>query len=317
MLVAGRVKEWVEHLACHTMIVTSSLSHIDFISQTIRQITRPGFDRLAQRKGTAFLAAAVKSILLSYELSKDDIREILTICSGIEEFIIYSGVRVYGALDLLPKLRRLRCSIGQFFDIYDPDVVAGLSAQPSLANVTHLELFLVGLHDEPFPVWIQALSLPALTHFATSSHALILEKYPDLNEAVLDALTDPERPFAIFVVVDYMMLLQDESPLKLKLDKKLSAHPGFVHFSHGRGAWATDWSNHTLGGDDFWSYADEFARKRRSGELPKDKFELLDPSAIPEAEAEAEAEAEVEAEAEATEEDDEDEILVEESDTDL
>ncbi|KAJ7049402.1 hypothetical protein C8F01DRAFT_1183762 [Mycena amicta] len=271
LLVAFRVKEWVEPLLYHSLVVGSSPYSMLHLSDAILKLTRETFDTLVDRKSPSFLADSVQNILL-VGLSIEDVCLILSICSGVKDLFVLSNTAQHGALDSLMELQRLKCKVSRCFDLQISSALR-LATQPTLAHLTHLEIFNEDRNSaaELIHMWVEILALPALTHLACSwDHweALLREK----NEAILTALYR-SGALRAFVIISYS-IGQDPDEANANIDGRLKSNPGFVLFPDGIGLWAVDWSNGITGEDDLWARADESIRKRRAGELGRDSYEL-------------------------------------------
>ncbi|KAJ7049373.1 hypothetical protein C8F01DRAFT_758943 [Mycena amicta] len=170
LLVAFRVKEWVEPLLYHSLVIRSPTYSRSHISDTIPNLTRKAFDAfdaLVDSKSPSFLAASVQNLLL-VRLSIEDVCLILSICSGVKDlFVLPSSAKHDGALDSLIGLQRPKCKVSQFFDL---EISSALATQLTLAHLTHLEIFNEDRHNaaELIHMWLELLALPALTHLACS-----------------------------------------------------------------------------------------------------------------------------------------------------
>ncbi|KAJ7052335.1 hypothetical protein C8F01DRAFT_1090580 [Mycena amicta] len=266
LLVAFRVKEWVEPLLYRSLFVASS--HFPLLllgpSDTIVKLTRETFDTLVDRKSLSFLADSVQNLLL-VGLSMEDVSLILSICSGVKDLLVLPGAVQCGALDSLTELQRLKCKVSQFFDLEISSALR-LATRPTLAHLTHLEMLYEDAHNaaELTHLWTEILALPALTHLACSSdHWKVL--LPEATGAVLTAL-HPSGALRAFVMISYVPSTESNA----NIDGRLKSNPGFVLFPNGIGLSAVDWGNGVTSGDDFWARADELISKRRAGEIDRE-----------------------------------------------
>ncbi|KAJ7073607.1 hypothetical protein C8F01DRAFT_1271269 [Mycena amicta] len=280
MLVAWRVKEWVEPLLCRTLIITMH-RHISLhnVSSTIPKLTPRSFYELVERRrkvnplssSESFFTNSVENLVL-VALWPDDIRRILTICCRTKELLALGGagtlLRVRGTLEPLMGLRRLQCNLNKYFDL---PASASLDSQPVLAHLTHLHMLDRGEHTgaENTLVWSHILALPALTHLACSSthwEALL----PVKCDMVIAAL-QPSGALCAFLLVEHADLEEFDADH----DPRLKTNPGFVYLPEGLGGWAAEWSDGVLTGNDLWARADELILKRWTGEVGRDEYKLL------------------------------------------
>ncbi|KAJ7073566.1 hypothetical protein C8F01DRAFT_1241857 [Mycena amicta] len=288
MLVACRVKEWVEPMLYRSLFIGSSIHNIYFPSPTIRKLTSYTFDKLLTRKSESFLASSVHNLLLA-NLYPEHVRKILSTCRHTKQLFFFPSAVVDSDSSTLGgelQLRRLKGRVRTFFDLKPPPPAAATTIIPrALARLTHLEIW-----DPDFTpaestlMWAQILALPVLTHVACSS-VYWRTFQADLVDTVLAALhPSGSGPLCAFIVIQYA-----GEPLVSAgnlITPQLKSNPGFVVFPKGLGGrlghadWNADWSDGVLEEDDFWTRADDLIHKRRSGEVGREQYELLPANSV-------------------------------------
>ncbi|KAJ7473871.1 hypothetical protein B0H11DRAFT_2036245 [Mycena galericulata] len=240
ILVAWRVKHWVEPLLYRTLVINATPID-DLPSCSVDAFT--GITRTKQ----ALLLKSVRNLMLIH-ISSDDADLIISACSGVQNlYILASGelhtsTRIYPkGLDTMP-LTHLYC--------HPEDIFAShyhRFTHPLFANITHLELF--GLDDEDDESRKSLALLPRLTHLAYDTSSLwpckqLLEECKSLR--VLICLRSPSgRP-----------------------DQPVVEDPRFVMMLVER--YIADWQRGILTGRDFWTRAEEFIAKRISGQINRE-----------------------------------------------
>ncbi|KAJ7049648.1 hypothetical protein C8F01DRAFT_1238304 [Mycena amicta] len=271
ILVAWRVKEWIEPLLYNTLM------YIDLSAElrNVRSRTMNAFQLITQAKSPEFLRKNVVNCML-FVVSVDDARTILAALQGVENLFIslrgqladakHGGYPVPPEVLSLP-LKRLYAGIQEIvaLDKLDP------LAYPCFRNLTHLELFtnpvawgrdIVPWPDseaEPPTSWAFLTRLPSLTHLALNtgcpdevsefllSHCLSLRALL-LITSTSAPLTMTNAPDSRFVVMAPMIVL----------------------------AYLSDWKDGKLTGRDYWSRVDRFIARRLAGEIDSREFMLAD-----------------------------------------
>ncbi|KAJ7651317.1 hypothetical protein FB45DRAFT_1051070 [Roridomyces roridus] len=235
LLVASRIKTWLQPLLYRTVVVNCDPPRVDGLRSyrpelffQIAELHRPFLD-------------SVRNLMLA-DANDEEMARILSACSHVQN--LYIGWPLdrspsdasLGALNALP-LRHLYCDTR--YVLYQD----GPFSQPSLANISHLELF-----DEVPEVehWSKLVELPRLTHLCTGDYdahfsAFALEKCEFLHVLVVTMSPRPSW--------DYSDVAKDSRFVMMKM---LS---GLVE----------DWQRGALHGDDYWARAEDFIAKRRAG----------------------------------------------------
>ncbi|KAJ7493075.1 hypothetical protein B0H11DRAFT_2007099, partial [Mycena galericulata] len=236
ILVAWRVKHWVEPLLYRTLVINSTPID-DLPSCSVDAFI--GITRTNQ----AMLLKNVRNLMLTY-ISSDDAELIISACPGVQNLYIMSHIedhtstRMYPpGLDTMP-LTHLYCSLKDISIPHYPRF-----AHPLFANITHLELFNIDNEDEELRKRLALL--PQLTHLADDTSSLwpckqLLEECKSLR--VLICLRSPSR--------------RPDQPVE---------DPRFVMMLVER--YIAGWQRGTLTGRDFWTRAEELVAKRISGQI--------------------------------------------------
>ncbi|KAJ7216666.1 hypothetical protein GGX14DRAFT_696381 [Mycena pura] len=96
------------------------------------------FNRIIQTKSPAFLAGAVRNVILQYD-NAHQARAILSACPGIENLYLtcqHLDPALVDPVFDLPSLRQLYCLLEQVFNLHSVDPFV----HTTLAHITHLEL---------------------------------------------------------------------------------------------------------------------------------------------------------------------------------
>ncbi|KAJ6566908.1 hypothetical protein B0H19DRAFT_1138857 [Mycena capillaripes] len=258
MLVAWRVKAWVEPLLYHTVVfaepsgMKSIEGHLTHSGATLFSIL--------DSKPASFFRDAVRNLLY---LPTPDGKAVLSRCTGIENLWIAAPRNSNALRELLPlitalPLKHLYCNIGQLFG--SPDF-----SPPLFTHLTHLELF-----DGPATVdaetWGGIVSLSNLTHLSFNNAIffniwrILLDKCPSLRVLVMIGLT-----------AQYSL---DVHPYK----NELVRDPRFVMMNCTEAI--RDWQIGVHSGADYWSRAEELIAKRRSGEVDALQYRIEDETEI-------------------------------------
>ncbi|KAJ7651367.1 hypothetical protein FB45DRAFT_890364 [Roridomyces roridus] len=234
LLVASRVRAWVQPLVHRTVVVTRDrrVSPVDGLRSyrpevffQIAELQRPSLD-------------SVRNLML-VEID-DELASILSACPHVQNlYFIWPGDdspsdASYAALSALPLLH---------FYCHSRYVIhAKPFSQPFLTNISHLELFDAPQEED----WPKLAQLPQLTHLGTGAHAIrfcafALEKCKTLRVLVItSSAPNPER--------DYSTVAKDWRFVMMQLSYFID-----------------DWQRGALHGHDYWARAEDFMAKRRAG----------------------------------------------------
>ncbi|KAJ7461159.1 hypothetical protein FB451DRAFT_1269100 [Mycena latifolia] len=246
MLVAWRVKDWLEPLFYRTITIAERSKRP--VSIDDYPIFSPEILRAAvQRKPAAFFRDAVRNLCFDDDFSVVD--ALPPVCTGVENLRIFSK-------RMLPlfasfSVTRLAGYLVPFFDTFSP-------THRFFTQITHLEFL-------DFPdntaIWSQLALIPQLTHLAFYGDEVITV-YPRLLQtcASLSVLICFVETWRTAVYGSYLSTLSQDV-------RFVVMQPVFFH---------TDWQMGVRAGLDFWSRAETFIAKRRSGEIDASQFEFVE-----------------------------------------
>ncbi|KAJ7140372.1 hypothetical protein C8R46DRAFT_599922 [Mycena filopes] len=263
MLVAWRVKDWVEPLLYHILCLSETPS---VTSEDLGGFPVMAVDTLLHHvasKGLGFFRHAVRDLLIhdAPRMPADKIDRILEACTGLTSLFAYftrRGAGTTGAdfpiLDAMERLQRLTTNIDSLFEGLNYPPKYDLT-RPLFRNVTHLEL-LGPVYDESSALTFDCI--PHLTHIAFNSFA-----HPRLESR----LCADGRLLCIVFLDQLMTELKDDSPLV--------GDPRLVCIDQDTD-YRVDWLVGATGGRDYWTVADEFIAARRAGKVPRSRYLIRD-----------------------------------------
>ncbi|KAJ7679491.1 hypothetical protein DFH06DRAFT_1166733 [Mycena polygramma] len=251
MLVAWRVKNWVEPLLYRSITVgyTKSLKGYPiFTWDTLRAALRS--------KPTSFFEANVRHLNIFQSLAHPETvgyaEELLSVCTGVENLAISSQVlKKYDMIERVApsmSLRHLYTKPAPLFRTFP-------STHPLFSRITHLEVKANGGEEDI--ICARLPLLPRLTHLAFGD-ARFVPQYRTLLPAckTLRVLVTfwgfppSERMFFVTLARDLRVVFMRRS-LHLK-----------------------DWQMGIHAGVDFWSRAEDWIARRRSGEIDAQEFNI-------------------------------------------
>ncbi|KAJ7430211.1 hypothetical protein B0H11DRAFT_2138202 [Mycena galericulata] len=247
MLVAQRVKQWVEPLLYRVIILSSQKSA--FHLHGFPRLTVGFLLRVIQEKPPGFLRDSVRHVFVRHLFRGDTdtawhprrvenpaLDAILAACTGVADLFLGFGVsatrEVLGAMSCL---RRLTLEIDLLFDGYPVNFM-----HPLFRNITHLEVLDSASVRES--AWPAIASIPNLTHLAFCDPA-----FCPIFASVLR--TSSRMQCLIFLCADKVQM------------EEMPEDPRFV--VSGKVDFDADWQNGSRGGDDYWARADRFLAARR------------------------------------------------------
>ncbi|KAJ7209297.1 hypothetical protein GGX14DRAFT_632623 [Mycena pura] len=259
MRVAWRV-QWVEPLLYRTLVIVSEVdvTVIDGLPTCDIQT----FDRIIQTKSPAFLAGAVRNVILQYD-NAHQARAILSACPGIENLYLtcqHLDPALVDPVFDLPSLRQLYCLLEQVFNLHSVDPFV----HTTLAHITHLELL-----DGPgkierhgpmrgIPLGTRLSVLPHLTHLALNlNHATEIR-------VCVQVLAECKclRVLVVFCDDGY-----EEEARHAGREVLASDFRGVMMMSYVK-----DWQLGILTGNDYWAQAEASIAKRIFGEVDRSAF---------------------------------------------
>ncbi|KAJ6471071.1 hypothetical protein C8R47DRAFT_1147785 [Mycena vitilis] len=249
VLVAQRVKTWIEPMLYRTLSVVEST----YRSQDTQNL-RIEVDAALHSKPASFLRSHVRHVALS-EIRTDMAASILSVCTKTTSLAIFQTRATPALLPLIAPMPLSRLSVGlaDLFGLLTVDF-----GHPIFARLTHLDVFEAGWDSDHM---VSALSgLPCLTHLSLN---------PDPNE------TTP-RVQDILASCNLLQVLVILFPNE---DDMRDVGDEYTCFSHDLrfvtmvvDHYLEDWESGQTGGVDYWIRAEIFIRKRRSGEIKASEY---------------------------------------------
>ncbi|KAJ7784777.1 hypothetical protein B0H16DRAFT_309635 [Mycena metata] len=253
ILVASRVKEWVEPLLYR--VIASE----NFAGRPIAPLNT--LVHKIGSKPSVFWSTSVKSLVFfpdptARNLDNEALERILAACTGLVRLRtapLHS--RFLPALGNFSALRHLCTEITTLF--------GGVSlvdfAHPAFRNITHLEL-LDDVPDETAHQICNGLAhIPKLTHIAFNAEVLYRALFPLLH---------------LFTHLRAIVLFGDDEEYDLNLPVGLTMDEHFISIEQED--WHRDWLCGADTGEDFWALADEFLAARRAGKVDRSCFHIYD-----------------------------------------
>ncbi|KAJ6574383.1 hypothetical protein B0H19DRAFT_1371472 [Mycena capillaripes] len=249
MRVAQRVKVWLEPLLYRTIAIClhrDELQRLDFGHPTFPS------DRI--HKSMQFPGHLVRHLLL-WDISVEDAGVMLSACRSIENLWIHDIVvgdgQLFSVIENLP-LTHLYCNISNLFG---PQRRIDCSHR-LFSKITHLSVFDSTLRNsitEKMPTELRLI--PHLTHLSFWDEAFV--------EICLLLLRGCKSLLVLVVLEPALrrLAVMKRNPDELELAKD----PRFV--AMGCRSESKDWTTGAHTGIDYWSRAEDFIAKRRSGEI--------------------------------------------------
>ncbi|KAJ7487138.1 hypothetical protein FB451DRAFT_776697 [Mycena latifolia] len=240
LLVASRVKLWIEPLLYRVLIVGVQPQSLR------RRLTCPAFLDVLRSKPASFVHDNVRNILFRRrEISLNEAAQALSKCTGTTNLMLYSHepspsfLRPFSMMPLL----RLSADLGRLFGEANP-----VDFQHAIfGRLTHLTIF----DSEPEMVPSSGLArIPCLTHL---SFKLIIDR--EFLSSIL--MQCPQlQVLADVIVGDHEISKQDLSHMHFSDDVRAVVIycPDFLH----------DWEFGTANGADHWGRAERYIARRRT-----------------------------------------------------
>ncbi|KAJ6593240.1 hypothetical protein B0H19DRAFT_1089503 [Mycena capillaripes] len=252
MLVARRVKLWVEPFLYRTLV----LSRYD-----TEQYPAHSMDTVFPILYSPPLRAAVRNFLCTW-VPPEDGALVLSRCSGIENLWIngeqMTVSRLLSSIADLPNLKRFHCNLTLLFSSAPGGHIDFMHRL--FERITHLELldyYRPAELERDSERWCTIARLPALTHLAFYTPSFVVIALPLLrtcpNLVVLVLKFGWGSPETLF----------DARPDAQELVKDLR----FVVMECSQEKTTKDWQTGAYTGRDFWTRAEEWIGKRRAGEV--------------------------------------------------
>ncbi|KAJ7138941.1 hypothetical protein C8R46DRAFT_1361499 [Mycena filopes] len=245
MLVAWRVKDWVEPILYRTIMVCE----IRRERYHFPRFTPESVAKLLLSKPAAFLRDSVRNLLI-HNAHRDLVQSILAICTGVENLWAPEASEVLRPPSGL-RLKNLSTNAWPLLWTVSP-------LDPLFTRLTHLEL--TGPVHSVAKIASTLPLLPQLTHLAFNDEDLIT-----ICPQILDECA------SLTVLVSRNAGRGHAESLFQGYAERLSRDVRFVLIHSW---WFEDWQLGVHSGLDYWARAEDFIAKRRSGEIPATQYEL-------------------------------------------
>ncbi|KAJ7087506.1 hypothetical protein C8R44DRAFT_820224 [Mycena epipterygia] len=250
MLVASHVKEWVEPLLYRT--ITFHHMHTSMIPAFTSKILA----KTLKSRPACFLEQAVRHVLLpgvQTDVQRGLSEQTLSVCTGVQNLWIAE----LALEDMIPFIARL--PLQHLYAHVLPILRTLTPAHPFFSRITHLELLDLSYDLE---AWSGLSRIPHLTHLSFNDHDFI---------PLCPLLLETCASLAVLVCLN-------ENALRISTPHHSYA-AGLSHDSRfvvmACTYYIKDWQMGVHAGKDYWSRAESFITKRRSGEI--DRLQYLIP----------------------------------------
>ncbi|KAJ7617910.1 hypothetical protein FB45DRAFT_932950 [Roridomyces roridus] len=247
MLVAWRVKKWVERYLYRILLFSDDPPGLHGIYAYPYNAPEPDDDILLYTHITSLPVDLLQSSVRHLCVGEyDELAQfLLSTCTSVEDFWGSPS----GQIDRLARLplKRLHCSP---LDVFGPKPVD--FSHSLFSHVTHLEIFERHMTVD-LPSWSGLASIPHLTHLA----------FDEAN--FLSIAADLLRMCAFLHVMIYTRP-SETSPVPV-VSEDLRQDSRFVVMLCDE--YIKDWQMGALTGVDFWSRAEDFVGKRRTGQVDR------------------------------------------------
>ncbi|KAF7351747.1 hypothetical protein MSAN_01607900 [Mycena sanguinolenta] len=250
MLVAGRVKLWIEPLL-YEVIMLSGAAFEERDSLGLPHFNIDILLKAIKRKPPLFFQNAVQHLFLEHRILAKELDVICTACTGVVNlFHFNTGLHNLAALRNLHHLRRLTLSFPEFLLFWRSD-----GTHPVLNNLTHLELYAGPIH--------KLIDFPSLMSRLTH---ISLNFIPD-DKPLQTALCESTH-------LQCIVFLSEEwaDEQALTACGLLLADLRFVCV-HLHTPFRVDWLYGAVLRDNYWTLADAFITARREGKI--DRFRCI------------------------------------------
>ncbi|KAK7006282.1 tyrosinase central domain-containing protein [Favolaschia claudopus] len=242
--VARHVHSWIEPLLYRVVQVDSDM-----------KATRAISDAMKRGRTPEFFHAAVHHLALHSSSTRADVKQLLSLCTGIRGFASMDTSIDPSMLRILAEMRHLRrmcCSLEVLFGNFDSIDLK----HPVLQNLTHLDVF---DHDANFWTFVgPLLRLPSLTHLGLSRNYWDTFNRDGLPVAASDC------PALQIVLFQWPVGIESQAhydsikePRRYDLPIVIGLYDDY---------WG-DWEDEARGLLTFWAEADDFVLRRRAGEI--------------------------------------------------
>ncbi|KAJ6505114.1 hypothetical protein C8R45DRAFT_894504 [Mycena sanguinolenta] len=241
MLVARRVKFWVEPLLYRAVFLNYSTTH-----QLLRDLNLPAFtaDALERRPSNSF--RYVGHLFIDDAVKRPTLKSWLLACTGVTNLSAWFNC----ASDILPSITSLTNI--QYLTIDVRALCSTTVPFPLFLTITHLELFdfTRAAEDSVDRVWGNISLIPRLTHLALN---------PNLQHFL---------PHAALCGHTQLQCIVFLSPRRSLDGSPLCDDSRFVCIDEDMDYYE-DWLNGAVFGEDYWALADTFLAARRAGTVDR------------------------------------------------
>ncbi|KAJ7127593.1 hypothetical protein C8R43DRAFT_1210837 [Mycena crocata] len=230
LLVAQRVKIWYRY----------------FFRKSVYRRSPGEISNMMRAKQASFFHERVRHICFARTSDPQDIAKILVVCTAAVNIAFFNaevGASLPPVLAALP-LQRLSATLGDLFYPSAPDL-----EHPLFANITHLDI--LDWRDGGWDMWDGLAGLPRLTHLSFND---------DISNSVCQGALDDCSALEVLVIVWSRRVVLEEDPYDRA---ELTVDSRFVMIVVTK--YLEDWETGARGGEDYWSRADQFVKKRRAG----------------------------------------------------
>ncbi|KAJ7445066.1 hypothetical protein FB451DRAFT_1568205 [Mycena latifolia] len=251
MLVAWRVKNWVEPLLYRIVCTTNTPPVLDSLPQFSSHVLL----RALEDKPADFLATSVRYLYLwpRREHHRANMEVVLPACTGVTSLLISPKETEFcRSLGDMSCLRRLTVNIRSLFKQYPEGF-----AHPLFRNITHLEVF----DTQSAHAWEELALVPNLTHFAFRNDTFLGKAAGTILAACprLQYLVCASHPMFIRLAAQACARLASSDPRFVVVE--------VVDFER-------DWMRGALWGKDAWARAEAFVAAKRAGKVDSSEYRV-------------------------------------------
>ncbi|KAJ7742766.1 hypothetical protein B0H14DRAFT_3167665 [Mycena olivaceomarginata] len=252
MLVAARVKEWLEPILYRVLFCSDSSigdQHVEISG--LRIIPLKTLLPLIGEKPPNFFQKAVRHLFL-VDGDDSDVDSILKACNHLTDLFAYFDPTPYACtLSALQHLRRLAIALPPFLERFPLN-----EDMPSVfGRLTHLELMDTHLNLNVRDLSKRLPLMPNLTHLALN---LFLH-----DTTLYDTLRLQTTLECIVILV--------QTPVEMTNTHPLAGDTRFVCI-HQSKSYRLDWLCGALTGNDYWALADAFIAARRARKVDASRY---------------------------------------------
>ncbi|KAJ7461197.1 hypothetical protein FB451DRAFT_1269191 [Mycena latifolia] len=250
MLVAWRVKEWVEPLLYRTITIDDYAVEGD---QNYPLFTSAIIRSAMEKKPKSFFCDAVRNLNIS-RTDAETQSAVLSACTNVQNlWVARLKDDIVSSLGSCPFLH-LYTDLDPFLRTFSP-------AHAVFSQITHIELFEWG---NDTTIWLSRLPLiPQLTHLSWTDAGVI---------PIFSRLLETCKSLSVLV---YLSKWDEE--VYETYTPALAKDGRFVAIPHGhvQTSFLRDWQRGIHTELDYWGRAESFIAKRRSGEIDALRIEML------------------------------------------